>query len=193
MIDRYNRNQIIRAILAIIGGLLCSWLAYLFFRYMPAWVAAQFGHPFSSGGAVVVGLSGMAVVFFSGYRTWKGRGGLYSYHESALYHDLGSDSAGAVLVDIYAHRVTGPAYVISQIFLAGPLLFLRAVALVKSLMPVSRDLNERLESTLGLIRSANKWQSLSEYPNRESEVLYLARMDFIDFSAHKGSPRFKAR
>ena len=193
MIDRYNRIQIGRAILAVFGGLLCSWLAYLFFRYVPPWVARQFGHPISPLAATTIGILGLAVAFFSGYRTWKGRGGLYGYHESTLYHDLGGDTAGAVVVDFYAHRVTGPAYLLSQVFLAGPLLLFRAATHVNSLLPSSCDLEERLESTLGLIRSANKWQSLNEYPDARTEVLYLAQMRLIDFSAYKGTPRFRAR
>jgi len=193
MIDRYNRIQIVRAILAVFGGLLCSWLTYLFFRYVPAWVASQFGHPISPLAATTIGLLGLAVAFFSGYRAWKGRGGLHGYHESTLYHDLGGDTAGAVVVDFYAHRVTGPAYLLSQGFLAGPLLLFRAGTLVHSLLPSGRDLEERLENTLGLIRSANKWQSLNDYPSNKTEILYLAQMNLIDFSAHKGTPRFRAK
>jgi hypothetical protein len=98
-----------------------------------------------------------------------------------------------VVVDFYAHRVTGPAYILSQVFLAGPLLLFRAATLVKSLLPSGGDLEERLGSTLGLIRSANKWQSLNDYPNNKTEILYLAQMGLIDFSAHKGTPRFKAK
>lgn len=141
----------------------------------------------------MIGLLGFAAVFFSGYRTWKGRGGLFGYHESALYHDLGRHTAGAWVVDSYAHRVTGPAYVLSQVFLAGPLLFFRAATLLKSLLPPDRDLEERLERTLKLIRIANRWQSLSDYPKNQLEVLYLAQMDLIYFSAFKGPPRFKIK
>lgn len=122
MIDRYNRTQIARAVFAGIGGLLCCYLAYLFFKHVPAFVASQFGHRLASSTAMVIGLLGLTAVFFSGYRVWQRRGGLYSYHESALYHDFGGGTAGAVVGDFYAHRVTGPAYIISQIFLAGPLL-----------------------------------------------------------------------
>jgi len=193
MIKHYNRIQIILAILAGVGGLLCSGLAYLFFRYLPALVAGQFGYPLSPFAATMIGLVGVAAAYLSGYRVWKGRGGLYGYHQSALYHNLGADSAGAVVVDSYAHRVTGPAYILSQIFLAGPLLIFRAATLVKSLLPASRDLEESLESTLEAIRSANKWQSLNEYPDHKTEVLYLAQMRLIDFSAFKGTPRFRGK
>jgi hypothetical protein len=193
MIDRYNRLQITRAVFAGITGALCCGLAYLFFRYVPAFVAAQFGHPLASSTAIVIGLLGLAAVFFSGYRRWKRQGGLYSYHESALYHDFAGDSAGGVVVDCYAHRLTGAAYIVSQIFLAGPLLLFRAATLVKSRIPSSRDLEERLQSTLDAIRTANKWQSVNEYPDSKSEVLFLAQMGLIDFSAYKGTPRFKVR
>src|SRR5581483_10615683 len=106
MIQRYNRIQILLATFAVIGGLLCTWLTYLFFRYLPAFVAAQFGHPLSPIAATMVGIAGLAAAYFSGYRLWKAGGGLQGYHQSALYHDLGGDSGGAVDIDHYAHRVT---------------------------------------------------------------------------------------
>ena len=128
----------------------------------------------------------------SAYGAWKNKGGLSSYHESALYHDLGGDSASAVVTDYYAHRITGPAYMLSQIFMAGPLYLFRARTLMASRIPAKPGLDERLKQTLNTLRKANKWQGLEDYPQTKEEVLYLAQMGLIDFSAHKGNPRFKA-
>lgn len=193
MISRYNQSQTIKAVFLVVGGLLSCCLAYLFFRYLPAFLASQFRYTLSTSVFVVIGLFGVAVAWFSGYRTWKARGGLFSYHESGLYHDLGDDTAGAFVTDHYAHRVTGPAYVLGQIFMAGPQFVLRALALLSSRIPQSAELESRLENTLAVLRTANKWQGLADYPNSKTEILYLARMGLIDFSAHKGAPRFRAR
>ena len=193
MIRRYNLSQTIKAILLIVGGLFCCWLAFLFFRYLPAFLASQFRYTLSTTVAVGIGFFGLAAAWFSGYRTWKARGGLFSYHESGLYHDLDGDTAGAHVVDFYAHRVTGPAYVLGQIFMAGPQFLLRAWTLLRSRITHSADLESRLEGTLAVLRTANKWQGLNEYPNSRSEILYLAQIGLLDFSAHKGTPRFKAR
>jgi hypothetical protein len=136
--------------------------------------------------------AGLLIAIISGYRLWKEKGGTYGYHQSALYHDLGDEHVGAALVDFYAHRITAPAYVISQIFLAGPLLLLRAITLFASLIPKAAGLENRLIEFLAALRSANKWQALADYPDRRTEILYLARMGLIDFSDNKGSPRIKA-
>lgn len=193
MIRRYNQSQTIKAAFLIVGGSFCCWLAYLFFRYLPAFLANQFGYTLSATVGVGFGFIGLAAAWFSGYRTWKARGGLFSYHESGLYHDLDGETAGACVVDFYAHRVTGPAYVLGQIFMAGPQFLLRAWTLLRSRIKYSAELESRLESTLTVLRAANKWQGLAEYPDSRSEVLYLAQMGLLDFSSHNGTPRFKVR
>jgi hypothetical protein len=193
MIRRYNQTQTIKAIFFLIGGVCCCWLAFLFFRYLPVFVAWQFGHALPASVAVGIGMLGLAAVWFSGYRTWKAKGGLFGYHESGLYHDLGEDSAGAAVVDFYAHRVTGPAYMLGQIFMAGPQGILNSLTLLRSRITCSDALETRLESALAALRVANKWQGLQDYPEWRSEILYLAQMGLIDFSGRNGNPRFKAK
>ena len=192
MIRRYNLKQTVLAALSLVGGLLCSVVALSFFGWVPVYVAKNLGYSLPPSLAVGLGCGGLIAVFVSGYRTWKLQGGFYGYHESALYHDLGKDSGGAVMVDHYTRQVTAPAHILSQLFLAGPLLLLRAGTLIFSRVPNSPDLEERLRQTLDILKKANKWQSLTEYPQAAREILYLAQMGLIDFSAHKGTSRFKA-
>ena|GEM_PF-1062432 len=193
VIKRYNRLQTIKAILLLLGGLFFSWLAYLFFRYLPAFITSQFGYELETPVSIGVGIVGLAAAGFSGYRIWKRRGGLFSYHESGLYHNLGEETAGAFITDYYAHRITGPAYLLGQIFLAGPVWILEAFTLLYGRIKYSADLESRLETTLEVLRAAKKWQGLHDHPNRSVEILYLAQMELIDFSSHKGAPRFKIR
>ncbi len=192
MIRRYNRYQLFRAALYLIGGILCYYLAWLFFRHVPVLIAYQFKIPFSAQASLTVAVLGLAAVSFSGYRSWRAGGGLQGYHESALYHDLGDDTAGAFIVDFYAHRITGPAHVLSQVFLAGPVFLLRVPTLIANLLPTTAGLEGRLLETLAILRAANKWQPITDYPNLKSEVLYLAQIGKIDFSTAKGVPRIKA-
>ncbi|MBL9145808.1 MAG: hypothetical protein JNM99_19165 [Verrucomicrobiaceae bacterium] len=194
MISRYNRSQLILGSVALVGGLFCFFLAYLFFRYVPGFISKSFGYPLSPMMAQLVAGLGLLAVAFSGYRTWKNKGGLQSYHESAFYHDLSAaDTGGAYFTEHYLQRVTGPAYVISQTFLAGPLWVLKAWTLFSSRIPASKELEERLEKVLAALKAADKWQSITDHPEHRTEVLYLAQMGLIDFSAHKGTPRMKAR
>lgn len=50
----------------------------------------------------------------------------------------------------------------------------------------------KLSDTLAVLRTANQWQAITDYPERTEEILFLARMGLIDFSAAKGVPRIKA-
>lgn len=61
-----------------------------------------------------------------------------------------------------------------------------------SLIPLSDDLERRMSDLLEVLRKANKWQCLEEYPGKEEEVRYLARIGAVDFGVPKGEPRFKA-
>lgn len=193
MIRRYNQSQLRRMALSFTGGLICCFFAYVFFRHIPALVAGQFGFPLTPLVGNIITALGLSAVAMGGYRTWQAGGGLRGYHESSLYHDLGEESAGAVWLDFYAHRITGPAHILSQLFVAGPLLLLRAGTLLASRIAHSAELEGRLHAALMELRKANKWQSISEYPHAMPEILYLARMDLIDFSAYEGRPRIKAR
>lgn len=193
VIRRYNRLQFLKAVLFTVGGLVCCTLAYLFFRHLPAFVASQFGHALPDAAAGALGCLGLLGAGYSGYKAWQAGGSRFSYHESSLYHDFGEATAGAYVVDFYAHRITGPAYVISQLFMSGPLWLLRAWTLLGSRIPDTAELESRLESVLATLRVANKWQGLEEHPDSRTEILYLAQMGLIDFSAHKGTPRFKIR
>ncbi|MEO5714144.1 MAG: hypothetical protein ABIT37_11710 [Luteolibacter sp.] len=192
MIRRYNFSQKLLAALALAGSVICYLLTWLFFRHVPALATHQFGFPMTPGTANLVAVLGMAATTWSAYRTWRAGGGLKGYHESALYHDLGEESAGAFVVDFYAHRITGPAHALSQIFLAGPLLLFRAGTLAASHIPFSRGLEDKLAETLEILRGTNKWQPITDYPDNTEEILFLSQMKLIDFSAAKGVPRIKA-
>ena len=176
MTARYNTFQTLVAAACVVGGLVCFGLAYSFFLYLPPLAASQFGFPLTRTTANLIAAASLLVLAFSGYRRWRSGGGLLGYHDSALYHDLGEETAGACVVDYYVHRVTGPAHAIGQLFLAGPLLLLSARTMVAGVLPSSPQLEERLTAALEVLRSANKWQPLEDYPSMRTEILYLAQM-----------------
>lgn len=193
MIAEFNRRQVVWGVLGIAGGLVCYVLAWLFFRYGAAMALHAFG--FSTGSAPWLAFAALGGISFSGWRTWKKDEGFQSYSESVFYHDLGSaaDTAGAHIVDHYAGQVTGPAYVLSQLFLGGPLLLLKSIHRLRSRIPDDAGLEPKLAHLLAVLHAAGKWQGLADYPGQEREVFLLNRMKKIDFSQHKGKVRFKAR
>lgn len=134
----------------------------------------------------------MIGICVSGYLSWRRGLEFTSYVESNLFHDLGDSAGGGVAVDQYARQITGPAYLLSQVFLGGPLFLLRAVKSLRQRLPESHELEDRLDVMLKTLRKANKWQGMNEYPGHEQEILMLAQMKQIAFSGFKGVPRFKA-
>ncbi len=192
MIAAYNTSKLIRGVVCVCASLVCFALAWLFFRYSATWILDSFR--VSTSWAPWLAVGALAGVCLSGHATWKRGQGFQSYVESALYHNLpgGADTAGANVVDHYAHRVTGPAYVLGQVFLGGPILLLKGIAHLRQRLPNEAGLETRLHHALGILRAANKWQPITEHPALRREILLLAQMKQIDFSAYKGIPRCKA-
>jgi hypothetical protein len=191
MIRRHNRREIVAGIGCGLASAFGYGCAYLFFRHVPEYVLHCFGIRLAPATCVVATFVILILVTLSGYRTWKQSGGFSSYHQSGLYHELDLSSGGAVAVDSYAHRVTGTAYLLSQLFLAGPLMGLRAISRFRNRITPDDALEKALGQTLSMLKGINKWQSLTDHPGLEREILLLARMGEIDFSSARG-PRFKA-
>ena len=193
MIRRYNRKQFLLVILSLATSALAYGCAWSFFRFAPGFAAGFYDIGWSSGLEMWIAAACLLIITVSGYSSWKSGGGLRGYHESALYHELDLVSGGTVMVDLYAHRITGSAHLLSQIFLAGPLCLLRAGTLWMGRIPNEPGLELRLGQTLSKLREINKWQAMTEHPQHSREILYLAQIGKIDFSAIKGVPRIKAR
>ena len=192
MIARFNFKQTILALLLVPTGVVCYGLAWLFFRYLPIHVIGQLGFRFPPiTGAMIAGVA-LVVLTISGFRLWLAGGGAYGYHSSAFYHEFDTETASGYMANRELHRVTGTAWFFSQIFLGGPLSLLRAFTLLRSRIPDSPELENRVAGVLQTLRSANRWQSISEYPGQREEIFFLARMGKIDFSAAKGEPRIRA-
>lgn len=191
MIRRYNRREFLSGIGCGAASVFGYGCAYLFFRHVPEFVLKCFGVRMPPMGLEAATWVILIVITLSGYRTWKNSGGFSSYHDSGLYHELDLASGGAVATDFYAHRVTGTAYLLSQVFLAGPLMLLRAITHFRNRITPDELLDQALARTLAMLKGINKWQSLPDHPGLEREILLLARMGRIDFSSARG-PRFKA-
>jgi hypothetical protein len=190
MIKSYNRSQLLKASLFFLLAAGCFGLAWLFFHLAFQLVGSSFRiSVFYRNLAEAIAMTGIC---FSGYMSWKRGHAFTSYVESNLFHDLGDSAGGGVAVDHYARQVTGPAYLLSQIFLGGPIFLFRAVKCIRQRLPENRELEGRLEAMLKTLHQANKWQGMNQYPGQEQEILMLAQMKQISFSGFKGVPRFKA-
>jgi len=189
MISAFNRSQVIWGVFGLAGSVVCYVLAWLFFRHGAEMVLDSCA--LSTRAAPWIALLALACITFSGWRTWKKGEGFQSYSESAFYHDFGG---GAETADNHrGAKMTGLAYVLSQAFLAGPLLLLRSLHRLQKLVPDEAGLEQKLVHLVAMLQAANKWQGPSDYPGQEREILLLNLMKKIEFSRHNGNVRFKVR
>ncbi len=156
--------------------------AFLFFRLAFAMVADGFGMEKLASYSSAFGAVMLVIVAISGCRRWSRGKGLYGYTESSLFSSLDPVSGGAVAMDRVAHRLTGPAYLLTQIFLMGPLQLLTAYERFRSLIRPDPELETCLSELLKRMRAKNKWEALFHYSGQEREVVLLIRMGKLDFS-----------
>lgn len=191
MIRAYNRKELLLGIGSLILSLFGFVCAFLFFRYVPAYVFHSFGVKVTDIWLLCGAVAAMLLICICGYVRWKGKGGFHSYYESAIYHDLDPSTGGANVVDLYAHRVTAPAYILGQVFLAGPLMLLGGITHFRNRIPPNQLLENSLNEKLAELRSINSWQPLSAHPGDEDLILILAKIGSIDYSTTRG-PRIRA-
>lgn len=192
MIARYNRQQFLLGIWNVLLSAIGFGAAWLFFRYVPAWGAKQFGYSVSPVVSIMIAAVVLLLITWSGIRHAKRTGGFYGFAESSLNLRLDESMGSALMVENYVGRVTGPAYVLSQLFLAGPLCASRARKHFYNRVKIRLGLEQRLKEVLAELRRCNKWQTFRDHPQSQPEILLLAHMELIDFSTAKEEPRFKA-
>ncbi|MCB1228148.1 MAG: hypothetical protein KDK99_20245, partial [Verrucomicrobiales bacterium] len=156
------------------------------------WVADSFHDEIPDWGRQVLAVCLMLGVTWSGLRTWREESHFHGYQDSALRPDFNPAGGGGVVVEMYAHRITGPAYLLGQVILAGPLLLMRAVGRLRNWIAPSPELERDLKEMLETLRKVDRWQEITDYPGRERLILLLAQMGKIDMSRLRGVPRFKA-
>jgi hypothetical protein len=191
MIRDYNTKELLRGCGCVIAGIIGYGCAWLFFRHVTEFILGTCGIKASAGALRISTIGILLPVTISGYRLWKSGGGFQSYHESGLHHQFDLSTGGAHVAGHYAYRITGPAFVLTQLFLAGPVMTLRGIAHFRNRIPPDASLDHSLHGTLAMLQGVNKWQSLHEHPGHEKAILLLARMGRIDFSSARG-PRFRA-
>jgi hypothetical protein len=192
MIRQYNLRELLAAGLCGLGSLAGYVAAFYFFRFAFRFVGGQFRVPALVAWSMELSALVLVLITIGGYFTWRSRNGFSRFDESGMSNLVDPTvSGGAYELDRAARRVTGPAWLLSQLFLAGPLFALRAHAHLLHRVPDDPQHEARLQQTLETLRRANQWQSLSQYPDAQAEILLLARMGILDYSPAKG--RFKAR
>ena len=93
------------------------------------------------------------------------------------------------MMDLYGSRITGPAYLLTQLFLAAPLQICRGISRLRGLVAEEPGLDAELSGLLGKIREEGKWHSTRVYAGKDRLLAILVQMGEVLFSPRKGSIR----
>lgn len=189
MIAEFNRRQALLACLNLFLGTIASVLVFAFFLLAATMVFRWIGtkpHPDLPAG---IALACVVLVFVFGILEHRRGGGHREFHESDLYPGFDLSTGSGYWANAQVQEVTAPAYLVSQVCLAAPLQFLRAISRLQSRLPDSPDLEQRLASLLEIVNRTSGWHPIRHYDDRAEEIGYLIRMEKIQFSPRKGTVR----
>ena len=189
MIRNYNTKELLRGCGCVIAGIIGYGCAWLFFRHVTEYILGTRGIKASAGALRISTIGILLLVTISGYRLWKRGGGFQSYHESGLIISSTYPLAARMSRTITRTRVTGPAFVLTQLFLAGPVMTLRGIAHFRNRIPPDASLDHSLHGTLAMLQGLNKWQSLHE-ASRPRKNHPAARQNGQDRSSAAPRPLF---
>jgi hypothetical protein len=121
----------------------------------------------------------------NGFWKWRKGEGYRVFADTAFYVALSPESGGAVMTQFYLHRVTGLAYLLSQLFLAGPWQLFTGLKRFRSLLPNDAALEMRMSELLAKLRAIGKWEPALKYQEHAKELGALIRCGLVEFSATK--------
>jgi hypothetical protein len=156
---------------------------------MPLFVMRNLGIEDRRSYAKVCSVVGVAIVCMVGYLRHRKGQGHYGFHESGMHVNFETVSSGAFVTNFYAQRITAPAFLLGQIFLAAPLQLLKGIRYLKERVPREHGLEQKLEVLLTEVRAKAKWHGVKDYQDRMQEMLYLVRLDKVEFSPRQGRVR----
>ena len=183
MIAQYNLKQVLLAMLSIVLGGLAYAVTYFFITFVMFSLKDGFpGAPWSMISPAVKSIFILGVTF-AGFRRWRTGMGHHELSESIAARGLDEVSGGSHMINRYTRRVTGPAYFLGEVFLAGPLQWLGAYGRLRQRIPNTSEYEEWLVSLLAEINAGDAWQDLGDYAGHEEGVEYLVRMGRVRFSS----------
>lgn len=189
MIAAFNRKQTLLAIGNFVVSAVAAVLAYFFFRYATVMILEGFSRRSDSALPGWIGIGGLVFVFVAGTLEYRRGGGHSEFHETDLFPGFDLSIGSGYWANSQVQQVTAPAYFLSQIFLAAPLQFFRGMDRLRSRLPESGDLEQRLRALLDVLNANPAWHPLRTYADQAEEIGDLIRMEQVQFSPHKGSVR----
>ncbi len=193
MIESFNRLQAAKTVGALLLGTATAAITLTFFYWTALVVLSGMGAVNRQLAAWTCALLALGLVMVVGLmRGTQGRGH-YNYAESGLMPGFDESTASGFVANRKTMRLTAPAYLLGQLFLASPLQFLQAKRHWERRLPDEHGLESNLHALLTEIESVGKWHDAQTYDTRMRELLFLVRLGRVEFSPRKGRVRFAAR
>ncbi len=187
MIRRFNRRQRIRAVGSILIGIVAYLLAFAFFYFVANRAASMLppGLPdcFESAASASI----LAIITVSGWI--RHRRNEAADLSVAVMWKGDVDMPGAFVAQDRINQVSATAWMLSQLFLAGPQRILQAFDLWRSCLPVGTDLEQRMLLLLRELRSRNQWVPVESFQQHGEALAALIRTGHVEFSSIKGRLR----
>ena len=191
VIARYNLRQTLLAIASFCLGLCAFTVAWWFFHFASAYtIRALGGHVTPLQQSLIIWAC-IVLIALAAWLRWRNGGGYHHFHESGMMPTTEPHTGLSLEIHTAANRIGAWAYLLGQIFLAGPLQILRAFDRLRMRIPNSPVLESELCAFRDELRARNRWLPISDFAGRERHVDYLARLGLVDFSPRKGT--LKAR
>jgi hypothetical protein len=186
VIERFNREQLIRAVLHFVLGGIILWITWWAF-YWAAWLVMREFWKTTPVSVANVASALTGLVFVSGVVQWvRGGKGYQVFKDTPFYASIDHVSGGAFMMQLYTHRITGLAYILSQLFLGGPWQICQGVARLRGRLPNDPKLELRMREVLGWMRASGQWETAMKYQDNSEELGALIRCGLVEFSATKG-------
>lgn len=187
VIRRFNASLTFRSVWAFVLSLAGYGMA-AGFVWVLLWIFRE--HLAEQRWWLPVGIVGFwSVLTTSGWRRWRAGQGFYGPADSMAFFDFNEENAGAWMVQNQTARLTGPAWLLSQMFLAGPIQALKGASLLRARLPDDVATELRLKDLLESVRAKGSWHPVDTWAGREEDISSLIRLGKLEFSSRTGRLR----
>ena len=187
MLRRFNRRQRIRAVGSILIGIVAYLLAFAFFYFVANRAASMLPPGLPDWFESAASASILAIITVSGWIRHR-RNEAADLSDAVMWKgDV--DMPGAFVAQDRINQVSATAWMLSQLFLAGPQRILQAFDLWRSCLPVGTDLEQRMLLLLRELRSRNQWVPVESFQQHGEALAALIRTGHVEFSSIKGRLR----
>jgi uncharacterized membrane protein YbhN (UPF0104 family) len=185
MIRRFNRGQIVAGIVGIFIGFLFLFLAWLLVLVCTLFTLAILNLQWNAtllGSCLALAIAGCGAWYWLARRE-----GARVFKDHAFYDSLQLDLGIQQGQELGNDGIVLLGDVFAQIFFAGPRQICTGIAHICARLPSDPDLENRMREVLGLLQTANHWETAQVYRDQAQAVGALIRCGLVDFSTTKSS------